>query len=38
MNKQQKLAQELAHTFDSEDAQKAQELIALGTDINASGR
>jgi len=38
MNKQQKLARELAHAFGNEDARKAQELIALGADINASGR
>jgi ankyrin repeat protein len=38
MNKQQKLARELVHAFDSEDFQKVQELIALGADINASGR
>lgn len=38
MNKKQKLARELAHAFDSENAQKAQELMAMGADINASGR
>jgi ankyrin repeat protein len=38
MNKQQKLARELGHALDREDAQRVQELIALGADINASGR
>lgn len=38
MNKQQKLARELVHAFDSENAKKAQELMAMGADINASGR
>src|SRR5688572_2835155 len=37
MNKQ-KLARELAHAIDQEDAEKIRELIALGADVNASGK
>jgi ankyrin repeat protein len=36
--KKQELAHELAHAFEREDAEKVRELIALGADINASGR
>jgi ankyrin repeat protein len=38
MNKKQKLARDLAHAFEKEDAEKVREMIALGADINASGK
>src|SRR5215204_4310966 len=38
MDKKQKLARELGNAIEKEDAEKVRQLLALGADIDASGK